>query len=61
MITSRANSGDVYYYIDRYIEVQREVDYGDSMDEKHYTVGNYFKTQELAEAMAKNLLGILKK
>jgi len=58
-MTWRASEGDVYYFIDRFIEVQKEIDYGDRMDDKHHRIGNYFKTKELAEVMANKLKGTL--
>jgi len=55
----RADNGNVYYFIDRYMDVQKEIEYGDKMDDKHHTVGNYFKTREDGERMADKLRGLL--
>ena len=58
-MTWRADEGNTYFFIDRFIEVLREIDYRSKGDEKHYDVGNYFKTKELAEKMADKLRGLL--
>ena len=56
----RALYGDNYYSIGSMLTVDPQTEIGFSTDDKHYYVGNYFKTREAAERAAEEIRKILK-
>lgn len=56
----RLNKGDDYYYINAFGGISRYIEYNDSADDSLYEFGNYFKSEEEAEKIAKKLKAIAK-
>lgn len=56
----RALYGDNYYSIGSMLTVDPQTEIGFSTDDKHYNAGNYFKTREAAEKVAKQIREIFK-
>ena len=56
----RVNKGDDYYYIRQYGGIGRHKEDNKHTDNYLYEIGNYFKTEEEAETMAKKLKAIAK-
>jgi hypothetical protein len=55
----RAYYNEEYYFIE-YVEVKTFVEKYDELDDKLYEMGNYFRTREQAESVAKEVKGFLK-
>ena len=51
----RADSLEVYFCIEANEHIGAYTDTGDAFDEKVYSIGNYYRTRELAEQDAKEL------
>lgn len=56
----RAKAGDRYWYFDTEIQTDNCSDEYDSVDGGRYDIGNYFKTEQEAEAMAEKFRNLLK-
>lgn len=56
----RANLAEVYFYIDDNFSIGSHSDIRDGTDESYYKSGNYFKTREAAEKVAKQVREIFK-
>lgn len=56
----RANLGDFYFYVNEMLSVDSHAEAMDGIDNSFYTSGNYFKTREAAEKVAKQLREIFK-
>ena len=57
----RANKGEFYYYIVDFIFSTSYVDERSLDDDFNYKIGNYFKTKEQADKVAKEIENILNK
>lgn len=57
----RAGSGDNFYYVSYIGTVSSDYDYGTSSDDDRYNIGNYFRTYEEAEEVAKEIRAIFEK
>ena len=51
----RANLGDFYFYVNETLGVDNHAETKDGIDNSFYTSGNYFKTHEAAEKVAKQI------
>jgi len=51
----RAKLGDMYYYISAEGEIERAREDAHEIDNKHYDIGNYYKTEEQTEAAAERV------
>lgn len=56
----RAKENETYYFIGLDVEVIDNIEYGYSVDDACYSAGNYFKTREAAERVAKQIREIFK-
>ena len=56
----KPKKGDTYYYVDGCTLVEDRTFEGRVFDERHYEVGNCFRTHEEAEAMAEKIKKLLK-
>ena len=56
----RADYNEEYYYIED-VEVKTFVEKYDELDYKLYDIGNYFRTREQAEEVAKEIRAIFEK
>ena len=56
----RANDGEHYYYVQYGCSVIEDFEIHDIEDDKCYECGNYFKTEEAAERVAKQIREIFK-
>lgn len=56
----RANLAEFYFYIEDDLSIGSHSDIRDGMDESYYKLGNYFKTRESAEKVAKQIREIFK-
>ena len=56
----RAKENETYYSIGIDVEVIENKEYGGSEDDACYSAGNYFKTREAAERVAKQIREIFK-
>lgn len=56
----RAKKDETYYFVSIDAEVMDNIEYGYSVDDACYSVGNYFKTREAAECVAKQIREIFK-
>lgn len=56
----RAEKNEEYYYVRADAEVEPELENGWSEDNTCYSIGNYFKTREAAERVAKQIREIFK-
>lgn len=56
----RAKANETYYFIGVDVEVIDIIEYGYSVDDACYSAGNYFKTREAAERVAKQIREIFK-
>lgn len=56
----RAKENETYYFIGIDVEVMDNIEYGYSVDDACYSAGNYFKTREAAERVAKQIREIFK-
>lgn len=56
----KPKEGDTYYYVDGCTLVEDRTFEGRVFDERHYEVGNCFRTREEAEAMAEKIKKLLK-
>jgi hypothetical protein len=56
----RAYYNEEYYFIE-YVEVKTFVEKYDELDDKLYEMGNYFRTREQAEKVAKEIREIFEK
>ena len=56
----RAKANETYYFIGIDVEVMDNIEYGYSVDDACYSAGNYFKTREAAERVAKQIREIFK-
>ena len=56
----RANLAEFYFYIEDDLSIGLHSDIRDGMDESYYKLGNYFKTREAAEKVAKQIREIFK-
>lgn len=56
----RAEKGEIYYYIATNCIICNVMDTRDGLDSENYSIGNYFRTKEEAQAMANEFLLILK-
>lgn len=56
----RAIVGDIYYLINNEIEVDYAYENSDSVDDRRWQMGNYFKTREDATAAVEKIKNILK-
>ena len=57
----RAEHGREYYFIHTTCDVRQDFDYNVSLDEERYKAGNYFRTYEQAEKVAKEIREIFEK
>lgn len=55
----KANDGRNYYYIDSTLDVIKTTEISSASDKERWEVGNYFKTSDEAETMAKQFKAIL--
>lgn len=51
----RAEEGQWYFYIENFLEVDKNRDVGDSTDNMFYKIHNYFKTEEEAEKVVEKI------
>jgi hypothetical protein len=56
----RAESGSRYYYIGTWFEINTVVECGESSDNTHYHVGNYFQTEQEARQARERVIKALK-
>lgn len=56
----RENLGDFYFYVNERLRVDSHAETMDGIDNSFYTSGNYFKTREAAEKVAKQIREIFK-
>ena len=56
----RAKENETYYFIAIDVEVMDDIEDGGCVDDACYSVGNYFKTREAAECVAKQIREIFK-
>lgn len=56
----RAKENETYYFVGIDAEVIDNIEYGYSVDDACYSAGNYFKTREAAERVAKQIREIFK-
>lgn len=56
----RAKENETYYFIGVDVEVMDDIEYGGCVDDACYSAGNYFKTREAAERVAKQIREIFK-
>lgn len=56
----RAKANETYYFVGIDAEVIDNIEYGYSVDDACYSVGNHFKTREAAECVAKQIREIFK-
>ena len=56
----RAKANETYYFIAIDVEVMDDIEDGGCVDDACYSVGNYFKTREAAERVAKQIREIFK-
>ena len=56
----RAKKDETYYFVGIDAEVIDNIEYGYSVDDACYSVGNHFKTREAAECVAKQIREIFK-
>ena len=56
----RAKANETYYFVIIDVEVMDNIEYGYSVDDACYSAGNYFKTREAAECVAKQIREIFK-
>ena len=56
----RAESGSRYYYIGTWFEINTVVECGESSDNTHYHVGNYFQTEQKAKQARERVIKALK-
>lgn len=56
----RAKANETYYFIAIDVEVVDDIEDGGCVDDACYSVGNYFKTREAAERVAKQIREIFK-
>ena len=56
----RAKENETYYFIAIDVEVMDNIEDGGCVDDACYSVGNYFKTREAAECVAKQIREIFK-
>lgn len=56
----RVNKGEKYWFIDPNLRVRYTIDTNLFVDDDFFTIGNYFHTEEEAEAMAHKLRAVLK-
>lgn len=52
----QAKTGYGYWYMDSYGEVRKTADYYTPKDNFHFSIGNYFKTEEEADEYKKKLI-----
>ena len=57
----RADSDCGYYYINSINEIGLDNEYGYDVDDYRYEIGNYFRTREQAESVAKEVKAIFEK
>lgn len=56
----RAEKGEIYYYISSNCIICNVMDTHDGNDRENYSMGNYFRTEEEAQAMADRIKAMLK-
>ena len=56
----RAEYDEEYYYIED-VEVKTFIEKYDVLDDRYYNIGNYFRTREQAEEIAKEIRAIFEK
>ena len=56
----RAKANETYYFIAIDVEVMDDIEDGGCVDDACYSAGNYFKTREAAERVAKQIREIFK-
>ena len=56
----RAKANETYYFIGVDVEVMDDIECGGCVDDACYSAGNYFKTREAAERVAKQIREIFK-
>ena len=57
----RVYCGSGYYYINSVNKIETENEYGDDVDDDRYEIGNYFRTKEQAEKVAKEIREVFEK
>lgn len=61
MKTTRVSRGGEYYYLHHnHLSICIDCDFRNTIDDNRYEIGNYFRTKEEAETMARKLRAILK-
>lgn len=57
----RAYCESGYYYINSVNKIETENEYGDDVDDDRYEIGNYFRTKEQSEKVAKEIKEVFEK